>query len=798
LILYIAEKPSVGRAIAAVLSGKQTKDEAGFIHCENDVVAWAAGHLLESADPEDYDSNFKKWSANTLPIIPSQWKRVPKKTRKGDNGNGSHARKLLSELGKLLKKADSVVNAGDADREGQFLIDEILEHHHWKGPTKRLRINDVNPDAVRKSLKEMRDNSKYVGEYHAGQGRDMADWITGINLTRYCTLLARGAGYDIQMFSVGRVQTPTLALVVNRDREIENFVSKAFFALSATLALSGRRNIVAKWQPKEDQIGLDEEKRLISSEVCDQIREKTGTYGVIEKVEKKQCKKSPPLPYNLAKLQMDMSRKYDITNTMHYTQDLYERGYITYPRTDCPYLPEGHHAQAPLILDAITAGCPNLRDLLRQTVPKKKSSAWNDSKITEHHAIIPTTKVPLADALNDIQRKVYDLIAIRYALQFLPDYEYEQTTVMITAGGEDYKAIGRTVTADGWLLWEKDDESDTGGKHKDDADKADESNELPPVEEGEGGKIETSVKEKKTSPPKRFTYETLLAAMNGIHAYVSDPEIKKMLKELDGIGTAATQESIIKKLFDSKRNYLEKQKKSIVSTPLGRALIDLLSATKQGVALVKPDLTALWERKLSLIESGEIPLEKFVTEVSSMVSEFVQDSDVVVPELEGVEKGSKTSRSEETEKECLKEGCEGFLRLLHRKDGSGSFFSCPKCKATYNVGEDGNPVPKTPVVEEDCPTPGCGGKAQRKNGQYGVYWTCPKCGNKFNDIDGKPVVKEKKDKWPETDCPVKKCKGKAVRYPSKFKEDSFYWKCHTCGNSFDDVDGVPVIKSGKK
>ena len=333
MILYIAEKPSVGRAIAAVL-GKQTKDESGFLCCGDDIVAWAAGHLLESADPEDYDEKWKKWSADTLPIIPLKWKRTPKKTRKNDNGGGVHARKLLSELGKFLKKADFVVNARDADRQGQTLIDEILEYFGWKWPVKRLRINDVNPEAVRKALKEMRDNSAYIGEYRAGQGRDMADWLAGINLTRYCTLLARGSGYDIQMFSVGRVQTPTLGLVVNRDREIENFVSKPFWALSATLFLSGKRSLTAKWQPKEGQPGLDEEGRLISREVCGQIREKTGDYGVIEKAEKKHCKKSPPLPYSLAKLQIDMSKKYDITDTMTHVQGLYEAGYVTYPRTD--------------------------------------------------------------------------------------------------------------------------------------------------------------------------------------------------------------------------------------------------------------------------------------------------------------------------------------------------------------------------------------------------------------------------------------------------------------------------------
>jgi DNA topoisomerase-3 len=650
---------------------------------------------------------------------------------------------------------------------------------------------------VKKALDDMRDNSQYIGEYHAAQGRDMADWIAGLNLTRYCTLLARGSGYDIQVFSVGRVQTPTLGLVVARDREIENFVSKSFFALSATLFLAGKRTLSGKWQPKGEQIGLDEEKRLISSEICGQIQDKIGTYGAIEKIEKKQCRKSPPLPYSLAKLQIDMSKKYDITDTMAHVQKLYEAGHVTYPRTDCPYLPESQHSQAQSILDAIAvSGSSEVRDLIRQTDSSRKSPAWNNLKIAEHHAIIPTTKVPIAGALDDVQKKIYDLIAARYALQFLPDYEYEQTTIVFSAGGENFKATGRTVSVGGWTLWEKEDENNASGTGKEKEEKTDGTHELPIVEEGEGGKIETSVEEKKTSPPKRFTYETLLAAMNGIHSYVSDPEIKKMLKELDGIGTAATQEGIVKKLFDSKRNYLEKQKKNIVSTPLGRALIDLLNATKQGSILVKPDLTALWEKKLSAIEAGQLSLDAFISEVAMMVSEIVKDSDPVIPTLEGIAKYDRTSKAENTDKKCLQTGCGGLLKLIPRKDGSGSFFSCPECKTTYTVGTDGEPLPKSPLVETDCPWQGCGGKAQQRKGPYGTYWTCSKCGNKFNDVDGTPVVKEKK-KFQEAPCPVKKCKGKAVQYPSQYKENTFYWKCHTCGNSFDDINGVPTVRNKK-
>jgi DNA topoisomerase-3 len=775
MILYIAEKASVGRALAGVLPGEKAKDENGFIKCGGDVVAWASGHLLESYDPEDYDAGLKKWSFDALPIFPEKWKRKEKQSSK----------KLLAGLKKLLKEADAVVNAGDADREGQFLIDEILEYCGWKGVTKRLRLNDMNPGAIREALKNMKNNADFIGEYLAGQGRDIADWLAGINLTRYCTLSAREAGFDV-LFSVGRVQTPTLGLVVNRDKEIENFIPKLYYAVSATLRLPDNRQITGRWQPKTGQEGLDGEGRLIDKNVREALLDKTADSGEITSVEKKAHKKAAPLPYSLPKLQMDMSRKYDITDTLKHVQELYESGYVTYPRTDCQYLPEGHHAEAPLILDAISAACPGvMRDVARSIRSERKSPAWNDKKISEHHAIIPTAKVPLENALSDEERKAYDLIALRYAIQFLTEHEYEQTIVTFAAGTETFRATGRTVIVEGWKLWEKDD-GDTEKEKNKGGGEEDETAKMPSVETGESGSVTTTAEEKKTTPPKRFTYDTLLAAMNGIHAYVTDPEIKKRLREMDGIGTAATQESIIAKLLDAKRGYLKKQNKQIISTPIGRALIGLLSFGK-GAILVKPDLTALWEQKLTAVEKREMELSAFVAEVSSMLRECIGEKLLEVPDLPEI---PKVAKAEMTEKKCL--SCGEFMNLVPRKDGTGKFFSCPACKSTFSVGGDGEALPKAEAIETECPQ--CGGKARQHKGQYGLFWKCKDCGGTFSDVNGKPVVKEKA---PEAKCPVKKCKGAARKYKSKSGE-SWYWWCPVCKNYFDDTDGKPDIREKRK
>ena len=764
--LYIAEKKSVGRTLSAVLPGDKTRDN-NFIRCGDDIVTWASGHLLELYEPQDYDSSFASWRFEDLPIVPETWKLKEIARTRG----------LLDTIRGLLEKSSEVIHAGDSDREGQLLIDEILEYCGWKGKTLRLRINDVNPDAIRKALKGIKDNTYYIGEYRAGQARSYADWLVGMNLSRFCTLSAKKSGYEV-LFSVGRVQTPTLGLVVKRDRDIENFTPKQYYVVFALLQLpTENRQIIGRWQPRDDA-PLDEEKRLVDPDFCKELEAKLqGVYGTITKVDKKILKKPPPLLYNLSKLQIDAAKKHDITDTLEHAQKLYENGYITYPRSGCQYMPENHRHEAGRIIDAIRIVSPAvMQDIARNADISRKSTAWDDSKVTEHHAIIPTFRVPLPEVLSENEQKIYDLICIRYLLQFLPEYEYEQTVVEFIASDELFRATGRYVLNPGWMGWDIIDDDTKGNEEGNDS-----SSTIPHVVVGETGNAAPITEEKTTTPPKRFTYDSLLAAMNGIYAFVEDKDIRNQLKEIDGIGTPATQENIIKLLFD--RKFLEKQKKQIISTPLGRGLVDILNS-ETAAELVKPDITAIWEQSMSKIEAGELELKVFLSEVSSFVRSIVS-SPLNIVEILGVNKL----------KNCLNAECNGYLK--HFEKEKNRFFVCPVCNTIYN-DRNGEPLKRIKtegeIIEADCPL-GCGRKARQFSGQYGKFWRCFCSETIFKDVDGHPVVNVKIER-PKAKCPFKGCKGKAEQIPRK--DGGKFWKCNICGNTFSDDNDKPVVKSQKK
>jgi DNA topoisomerase-3 len=794
--LYICEKSSMAKALVSALPGAKQRGD-GHVKCGDDIVAWASGHLLELCEPEDYDERYRHWGRDTILYVPERWRLKVKERTKG----------LFSGLKKLIGALDMklgiIVNAGDADREGQTLIDEILDYCGWKGRTLRLRINDMNPDAIRKALDSMRDNAEYRGEYMAGIARIRADNIVGLAMTRYVTVSLREAGYDAGVISVGRVQTPTLGLVVARDSEIENFVPSPYYELRGTLALDGGRKISGRWLPGEKHAAvMDGQKRLIDRETAyTLVKSLDGQSGEITAVNKKTHKVSPPLPFSLSKLQMAASRKYDITDTLVHVQKLYEAGCVTYPRTSCEYIPEGHFEEAAKMTGAIRASCPSLSDMLDGVDLSRKSAAWDTSRITEHHAIIPTTRVPLEGVLSEKERKIYELICARYALQFLQDYVYEETSVDFSVGGETFGAAGRTVVNLGWQGWDKSDEdgkSDTRGNGKENGEAEEEARAegeilearedngiqvLPGVREGERGSVQASIAEKVTKPPKPYTYHGLICDMNNIHTHVKDPAIRAKLKEIQGIGTEATQESIILTLFE--RGYVKKEKKSVISTDLGKLLIDLMGTNEKTSMIEFPDMTALWERRMDEIQGGSASLDDFVEEVAGMVRNIVSGNLDVPASIPGMTRRKK----------CPVDGCSGYLRYI--KDAKTPFFACPVCHATFSdVG--GEPVPKKEklpaLAEAPCPM-NCGGKAQKYEGKYGYFWKCA-CSPSviFGDADGVPVVREARA---EAACPVKGCKGKAVRFERKSDGQPF-WKCGVCGNFFEDVDGAPVQREKKE
>lgn len=600
--LFIAEKPSLGRAIADVLPKPHKKGE-GFIEtAQGDVVTWCIGHLLEQAEPDAYDAAYKQWRMESLPIIPSQWQLVAKPKTKTQ----------LTVIKRLLKQADCVVNAGDPDREGQLLVDEVIDFLGYgkTRPVLRCLISDLNPPAVRRALDKLRDNKEFVPLAVSALARSRADWLYGINMTRAYTLLGRKGGCS-ELLSVGRVQTPLLGLVVRRDLEIEAFVPKPFYEVLAHLQTEGNERFSAKWLPSEACLPWqDEEGRVLNRALAAKVVERIqGQPALVEEVEEQARKQAAPLPYNLSSLQIDAAKRFgmDAKRVLDVCQSLYERHkLITYPRSDSRHLPSEHFNRVGQVREAIASTAPALARAVSEADGKIRSKAWNDSKVDAHHAIIPTEKHGNEGSLSGDEARLYGLIARQYLLQFYPPFEYNDSKVLLRIAGGQFQAKARRILKAGWkalLGVEEDDEEEAGT--------------LPALRQGEQLLCERGeLLEKMTQPPKSFTDATLLAAMTGIARYVQDPEIRKTLRETDGLGTEATRAGIIDLLF--KRRFLVRQGKSIKATPTGRALIQALPATA-----TTPDMTALWEQHLGRIAERQVSYQQFMGPLTEQLNGLI-------------------------------------------------------------------------------------------------------------------------------------------------------------------------------
>lgn len=600
--LFIAEKPSLGRAIADVLPKPHKKGE-GFIEtAQGDVVTWCIGHLLEQAEPDAYDAAYKQWRMESLPIIPSQWQLVAKPKTKTQ----------LTVIKRLLKQADCVVNAGDPDREGQLLVDEVIDFLGYgkTRPVLRCLISDLNPPAVRRALDKLRDNKEFVPLAVSALARSRADWLYGINMTRAYTLLGRKGGCS-ELLSVGRVQTPLLGLVVRRDLEIEAFVPKPFYEVLAHLQTEGNERFSAKWLPSEACLPWqDEEGRVLNRALAAKVVERIqGQPALVEEVEEQARKQAAPLPYNLSSLQIDAAKRFgmDAKRVLDVCQSLYERHkLITYPRSDSRHLPSEHFNRGGQVREAIASTAPALARAVSEADGKIRSKAWNDSKVDAHHAIIPTEKHGNEGSLSGDEARLYGLIARQYLLQFYPPFEYNDSKVLLRIAGGQFQAKARRILKAGWkalLGVEEDDEEEAGT--------------LPALRQGEQLLCERGeLQEKMTQPPKSFTDATLLAAMTGIARYVQDPEIRKTLRETDGLGTEATRAGIIDLLF--KRRFLVRQGKSIKATPTGRALIQALPATA-----TTPDMTAQWEQHLGRIAERQTSYQQFMGPLTEQLNGLI-------------------------------------------------------------------------------------------------------------------------------------------------------------------------------
>ncbi|MBK0694906.1 DNA topoisomerase III [Klebsiella oxytoca] len=590
--LYLCEKPSQARDIARALDARNRSD--GYLHNATVTITWCFGHLLSMAEPEDYDPTLKHWRADHLPFIPPAWRLVIR----------PEVRKQFRIIEKLLKQADAVVIATDADREGETIAREILEQCRWRGPVQRLWLSALDDASIHKALAALRPGDSTFPLYQAGLARARADWLVGINMTRACTLMNRR---HKGVLSVGRVQTPTLRLVVERDREIARFTPRPWWRVDARLHAEGC-SFLAQWQP--DSAYCDDEGRCIRESAAREATarlQQAGTALVMDMTTRRE-KMPPPLAFTLSALQQACSKQWGMgaQEVLDIAQRLYEtHKATTYPRTDCGYLPLSMHAEAPQVLAALVASDTSLQPLATQLNLQQRSRLWDDSKITAHHGIIPTRKTVDLTQLNDSERKVYGLVRSHFLAQFLPDHEVDKTDLRLNCAGETLTARGSVVIVSGWrqlFLREM-------ATHS-----PEETQALPALQQGQTCQVEqVDVRARQTQPPEHYTEGTLIAAMKNAARFVSDERLKQRLKENAGIGTEATRAGIIQTLL--KRGYLIKQRRFLLATDTASTLIDALPET-----LKDPGTTALWEQMLDDIATGKMGLEAFLVQQQEAVT----------------------------------------------------------------------------------------------------------------------------------------------------------------------------------
>ncbi|ECL5068577.1 DNA topoisomerase III [Salmonella enterica] len=666
--LFLCEKPSQARDIAKFIGAGQRGD--GFLSGPGVTVTWARGHLLEQAEPEAYGEQYgNPWRLDVLPFVPQQWKLEVKKD----------GRAQFSVINRLLKQVDEVVIATDADREGEVIARELLEYCRFQGRVFRLWLSALDDASIRNALANIWPSEKTEALYRAGVGRGRADWVTGMNLTRLYTLKAREAGISGVM-SVGRVQTPTLAIVVRRDLEIENFIPKPYSDVIATL-ISDNIAFPVKWVAAAQY--CDEEGRCIQAGIAAQVVElcrQTASATVIDCQTKRQ-KKSAPLAFSLGSLQQACAEKFGMPaqQVLDIAQSLYETHKLTtYPRTDCGYLPVSMREEVRAVLAALMQTDPSLKShpALAQLDTSLVSRIWNDKKITAHHGIIPTKQAGDLSRLSTDERNVYQLIRQHYLAQFLPLMEVDATEATFNISGQLFRTTGNVVVVAGWkaLFTEP---SRTAQIPADGNEDKEGVSRLPPLQAGQTCRIQGAEEKRlQTKPPVPYNDGTLIAAMTNAASFVTDAALKKVLKENAGIGTEATRAGIIDTLV--KRGFLVRDKKVLRSTPTGRDLVSALPS-----ALTSPGLTALWEQLLDEVAAGRVSLEDFMAKQNAWVVQLVSQG-----------KSQPLAMQAPPGPPCPV--CGG--RTAQRQGKNGVFLGCvnyPACRGIAGSGS-GGPTVKMP------------------------------------------------------------------------------------------------------
>ena len=733
--VFIAEKPSLAQAIFEGLGGNMAnqKKANGYFESGDDIVTWCYGHMLELFDPEDYDPNLKTWRLEDLPL-----KAVyPPKLK----SKAASAAQLKIIIG-LVKKADSIVNAGDPDEEGNLLIDEILTHVNNQKPVERLLVADLNIKAVKKALASMRPNSEFASMTQSALARSIGDQLFGYNLTRAFTLKAKEKGYG-NVLNVGRVQTAVLGLINTRTLANLNHSESFYYVLSGAFCFS-KGSINAKYLPGDDD-NTDEKNRLTSELDAVMIQDQCLNQAAsITDITTKAENKLAPLPFNLSTLQQTCAKQhgYSADETLKLVQSLYEtHKLLTYPRSDCRYLSDEHYAGASEVLAAIVGTTPGLSSVIDGTDSRLKHKAFNGSKITAHHAIIPTEKSGAGITLSAKERTVYELVAKSFIALFYPASMRDKTRLVIDCQGRAFIATQSNMTAQGWeALYRGEIEEEHESKQELD---------LREVSKDTGTNQSLDIDKKKTTPPKYFVESSLLAAMTKAAKFIEDPKLRAALEAKDkdnasesgSIGTEATRAAILQKLANNplvtisvEKGYKEKVWKT---TEQGQEFCALLPKE-----IVAPDISALWAQKQQAIRDGESTVEAFVSDLDAYLAQRIDDV--------------KTN---------------GVPITIKNK------ISCPKCQV---------------------------GALVKRKGKHGMFWACnryPECKTHYPDDKGKPNLEDKKQSSLTVSDKefCKQCGKPLIRRPAK-KAGVFWWGCSgypKCKIRFFDQNGKPDRDKGE-
>lgn len=739
--LIIAEKPSLARTVAKVIGiTKDNSKSAGHIECkEGYVVTWVFGHILELCEPQEYDEKYKSWNIDLLPIVPDTWKYRVK----------ADAKEQFNNIKTLLKSAMTIINCGDPDREGQLLIDELLIHLKVKLPVKRLLILDPKDTAIRKSLENMEDNSKYYSWYQAGLLRSQADWLIGMNFTRAFTALGSRSGME-GVTSVGRVQTPTLKLIYDRHLAIQNYKLVHFYNLIAEFTTDVGETFMAKLDLKAAGLPLDSEGRFLSvNELTDISNKINDKLAEISRYEVKAGETAPPSLFKLSDLQAVANAKFGLSadGTLKIAQSLYEKQLITYPRTACAYLPESLHADAAKIMDDLIGvfvfPLNEYTEIKKLIDVKIKSKAFDDKKLDgeSHFAIIPTGDMTNASSLDSYEHQIFDLIGMQYIAQFMPNLQFEQTNGTVDCENYKFNFNGKVIKSLGWkelfIAWNK----LTSKVQEDDDSENKDNQKLPPLQLKQNIKntLNNAIQKSTTTKPKPYTEGTLIKAMANIHnllddtvkSYYSNQDkakqvadtYKKVLKDTAGLGTEATRAGIIKTL--KARDFINTVGKNLVITDKGIQFMELLTKNNNLLEfsnLTSPLTTAFYEQELDHVLNHKQQASSFY-------------NDIVVNLLH---------KKLNTIKEMLQ-----ILPVTAKKTGTATGEKCPECSSD--------------IIERD----GKFGKWKSCSGYPRCKWKPPQAEKPKAEASGKKCDK----------CGSEMLKRKSKDGNSKFLACSGFPKC---------------------